>query len=101
MKRVILPQPPNAGDVQYRNNVQKFMMDASDWMRRTKGILEDASRINDIPLGQHLLATNFTTNTVVSGTTTGTDLSNFVASMVQAFTDRGVVSATVRRSDAG
>lgn len=97
MKRVILPQPPDAD--QYRNNVPGFMNAASDWMRQTKGILENASRINNIPLGQPFLATNFTTNTVVSGTTTGTDLANFVASIVQAFSDRGVVSATVSRSD--
>ncbi len=97
MKRIVLPQPPKASD--YRNNHYGFMVAAGDWMGRVKGLLEDSSRINDSPLGQRFLSTDFTTNTVVSETTTGTDLSNFVASLVQAMTDRGIVSATVTRID--
>ncbi len=97
MKRVVLPQPPDAA--QYRANQYGFMVASSDWMRRVKGLIEDASRINDSPIGQQFLTADFTTNTTVTGTTTGTDLSNFVASLVQAMTERGIVSATISRSD--
>lgn len=99
MKRILLPQPPNSRDVQFRGNVQLFMDQCSDWMRRVKGAIEDASRINDIPLGQQFLATNFSTNTLVTGTTTGTDLSNFVASLVEAMSAKGLISPTVQRGD--
>lgn len=99
MKRVLLPQPPNADDAQFKNNQPAFNRAVSRWMNQAKGLLEDASRINDSPLGQQFLSTNFTTNTLVSGTTTGTDLSNVVASLIQAMMDRGFVSATVTRSD--
>ena len=97
MKHITLPQPPDAN--RYRADPFEFMVAASEWMRQAKIRIEDASRLNDSPLGQQFLSTNFTTNTVVSESTTGTDLSNFVASLVQAMTDRGIVSPTVRRGD--
>ena len=62
------------------------------WMQQVKGRLETDSKTNDAPAGQPFLATNFTTNTVVSGTTTGTDLANAVASLVQTFIDNGRLS---------
>lgn len=98
MKRVTLPQPPNPDEPQYRGNQLAFNRAAADWMRRAKGLIEDASRINDAPLGQNFLATNFTTNTTVTGTTTGTDLSNAVASLVAAFTAKGIISPTISRN---
>lgn len=99
MKRITLPSPPNADEPQYRQNQQAFNRAMTRWASQVKGLIEDASRVNDIPLGQQFLASNFSTNTLVSGTTTGTDLSNFVASLVQAMTERGFVSPTVSRSD--
>lgn len=97
MKRIVLPQPPDA--TAYRNDHYGFMVASTEWMRRVKGLLEDSSRINDSPLGQAFLATNFTTNTVVSAASTLPDVANALASLIQAFTDRGVVSASVSRSD--
>ena len=98
MKRVTLPQPPNADDPLYRDNAMAFMRATSDWMRRVKGMIEDASRINGTPMGQAFLATAFTTNTVATGTTTGTDLSNVVASLIAAMTASGLVSPTISRT---
>lgn len=94
MKRVVLPQPPNPSGMKMGDWQQATYR----WMNQVKGALEDASRTNDTPLGQPFLATNFTTNTVVTGTTTGTDLSNALASLIAAMTARGLVSPIISRS---
>ena len=94
MKRVVLPQPPNPAGMK----ITDWQQAAYRWMNQVKGAVEDASRINDGPLGQQFLATNFTTNTVITGTSTGTDVSNFLASLIAAMTARGAVSPTISRS---
>ena len=93
-KRVILPQPPDPANM----NMGDWSRAMFRWASVTKGILEDASRVNDGPLGQRFVVGAFTTNTTVTGTTTGTDLSNFVASFVEAMTAKGLVSPTISRS---
>lgn len=98
MKQIILPQPPEAA--RYRNDVPGFMTAASDWMRKAKVHIEEASRINDSPLGQQFVVSDFTTNTTITGTMTGTDLANAFASVVQAMTERGMISPTIKRGDA-
>lgn len=97
MKRVVLPMPPSPYD--------PAMADPMSWARamfdhmvKVQGLLEDASRVNDVPLGQALIVGAHTLQNTVTGTTTGTDLSNFVATMAQAFTDRGLLSPTIGRS---
>lgn len=94
MRRIVLPQPPNPSGMKMGDWQQATYR----WMNQVKGVLEDASRTNDAPLGQAFLATNFTTNTVITGTSTGTDVSNFLASLIAAMTARGLVSPTISRS---
>jgi hypothetical protein len=98
MKRVVLPQPPNANDVRYSNNQLAFNRDVSDWMSRVKGLLEDSDRVNNRPMGQQFVVGSFTTNTTISGTSTGTDVANFLSSLITAMQAKGVVSQTVSRS---
>lgn len=100
MRHVILPQPPNANDPAFKDSPLAFNRAASDWMRRVKGLIEDASRIDDAPLGQQFRVGSFTTNTTIAGTSTGTDVSNFLCSLLTAFIAKGQVSQTVTRSDA-
>lgn len=99
MKRVLLPQPPNADDQLYASNPLAFNRAMSQWARITKGILEDASRDNDGAIGQQFQVGVFTTNTTITGTATLTDVANFVASLVTALTDKGLLSPTVSRSN--
>ena len=98
MKRITLPQPPDAESTLYKNNQQAFNRAVSDWLRRIKGLIEDASRVNDTPMGQPFLATNFTTNTVITGTSTLGDVADCLASLIAAMTARGLISATVSRT---
>lgn len=92
-RRVILPQPPNPANL----SVKDWQAQVYTWMNTVKGLLQDASSVNNAPLGQAFVVGSFTTNTTVNGTTTGTDLSNFVSSFIQAMTARGAVSPTVSR----
>ena len=92
LRRTILPHPPNPDDTVFAGAPMLFNRAVYDWMQQVKGRLEIDSQSNNVPAAQPFLATNFTTNTVVTGTTTGTDLANAVASLVQAFTDNGRLS---------
>lgn len=98
MKRILIPQPPNADAPEFRTNPMAFNRAASDWMRRLKGILEDASRINDAPMGQQFQIGSFSTNTTLAGTSTLGDVANFVCSLTTALTSKGLVSPTVTRT---
>lgn len=91
MRQISLPNPPDPA------TTPGWAHEAYLWMQRVKGEIEAASRINDSPLGQAFVVGAFTTNTMVDGTTTGTDLSNFVASFISAMTSKGVVSPTISR----
>lgn len=91
MKRIILPQPPNPDDAMYRNQPLVYSRAAYEWMRQVKGKIEDASTINDTPLDQQLVISSYTLNTSLSGTSTGTDITNFICTLVSAFTKKGVI----------
>jgi hypothetical protein len=96
VKRLILPIPPNPSEAQFANPVA-LARAQWEWNTRVKGTLEDAWRINSAPCGQQISASSFTTNTSVTGTTTGTDLSNVVATLIQILTDKGILSPTITR----
>ena len=92
MKVLILPEPPRPDA--YNTNPLAYNRAVFDWMSKTKSVLEQASRINDTPLAQNfLVTTGFTLTTAISGTSTGTDVSNFLCSFVNAFISKGMVSS--------
>ena len=87
VRRLVLPTvPPNAS-----------LVDLRQWAMQVKSLTENYSRLQSAPSGQQMLATNFTTNTVCTGTTTGTDLANVVASLIMTLLNKGVLSPTVTR----
>ena len=92
MKRVIIAQPPNPDDAQYQRNALAFNRAMFQWAADTKAKLEIASRVNDSPLSPPFVVGTYSSTTTVAGTTTGTDLSNFVCSFVAALTTRGFVT---------
>lgn len=97
MARLTLPAPPNPRAPQYRNQAA-YLDDVFAWMQQVKGLLETTVNTVASPAGQQFLATNFTTNTIVSGTMTGTDAANCIASLVQTLTQKGILSPTTSRS---
>ena len=97
MRIATLPNPPDSRHPQYQSDQQKFNHAVSDWMARVKGLIEQASRLNDTPAQNPMLATDFTAMTTVSGTMTGTDVSNALATLVDTLTQKGILSPTVSR----
>lgn len=93
MKQIVLPKPPNPDDPQYNKNPLAHQRAMFDWAQQVKGKLEEAGRINSAPAGQPIAVSSFTTNTAITGTTTGTDLSNAVCSIVQALISKGILTS--------
>jgi phosphotransferase system IIB component len=96
--RVILPQPPNPDDPAYKSNQSALARAQYWWMSRLRAAIEDSSRLNNRPMGQKFVVGTFTTNTTISGTSTGTDVANFMSSLVKAMEAKGLVSQTVSRT---
>lgn len=89
MKQLTLNEPPNPSDMRYVNNVLAYNRAMFDWASRVKQKLEQASRVNDTPLGQNFVLGTFTT----LGTLTGTDAtSNVLCTLIQAMLDRGILT---------
>lgn len=91
MKQLKLPNPPNPDDSAYRMNQMQYQRDIYRWMTETKGKIEIASVINDTPLDQNFVIGTYVLSTALSGTSTGTDMANFICSLVSAFTKKGII----------
>lgn len=95
MKRIILPEPPNPNDGLFSNNPMAYNRASYNWMQQAKSIIEQASKVNDAPLAQNfVVSTGFTLTTAIAGTSTGTDVSNFICSFINAFIAKGMVSSS-------
>jgi hypothetical protein len=99
MKRLALPNPPNPDDQMYASNPLAYNRAVYTWMQQSKGLIEQASRVNDVPAGQAIIAENYTTNTVLSGTSSGTDLANGVCSLIDTLTQKGILAPRSKRSN--
>lgn len=97
MKRVVLPIPPDPAQPGFAGSPHQWQAAAFKWMQSVKQLMDDANRINAAPMGQQFQVGAFTTNTTIAGTTTGTDLSNYVASLTEAMTTAGYVSPVRER----
>lgn len=128
MKHIILPDPPNPADTQYRDNPLSLYRAQYDWARKMQSIITSRDRINTAPCGQPIqAATAFTTSTVLGGTytatgtftstttttttttgtatstvtntyyvgvATGTDIANWLSSLVASLTSKGLIAPT-------
>ncbi|HKS74808.1 MAG TPA: hypothetical protein VJQ82_16505 [Terriglobales bacterium] len=93
MKRVILANPPNPDDAQFRGHPLAYNRALFQWANDTKGKVEQASRVNDVPLSQSFIVSGtFMSSNTVTSTMTGTDLANFICSFITALTSRGMVT---------
>lgn len=98
MKRITIPQPPDASSAIYKDNQQAFNRAVTTWMFRVKGAIEDSSRVNDRPMAQQLVVSSYTTNTSLTGTSTLADVADFVCTLIDAMKAKGISSQTVTRS---
>ena len=94
MRNLSIPQAPNPDLYPSPIAWQRAMF---DWMQRTRGVIQDAHNQLARPCGQQISATDYTTNTAVTGTTTGTDLANALCSLIAVLQQGGVTSPTTSR----
>ena len=99
MRRLSLPQPPDPKQPKYTNNQAAYNQDVYVWMQKVKGLTEQAHNSVSTPCGQLMQVGAFSTNTSLSGTSTGTDVANYVCSLVQALTNKGIISPTITIGD--
>jgi hypothetical protein len=95
MRTLNIPHPPNPVSPQFKNNPVAFNKAAHEWMTQAKGAIEQAHNSVATPCGQQLRASAFTTNTTITGTSTGTDVANFLCSLVATLTNKGILSPTI------
>lgn len=91
MKIVRLPQVPNPDDQQYTGNPILYQRAIYKWAVDMKGKVEQASLVNDTPVNQAFVLGSYTLTTSLAGTSTGTAVSNFVLSIVNAFMTKGIL----------
>ena len=95
MKRVILPQIPSPPNPANQSSQIAYNQSVYQWLQQTKGILEQCSGANDTPMDQpFVVTTGFTMTSTISGTSTGTQVSNFICTLVNAMIKKGFISQT-------
>jgi len=88
MRKIILTQPPKPVTDQMVYNQAVYQ-----WMLQTKIIIEQASALNDTPMNQNfVVTTGYALTTAISGTSTGTQVANFLCSFVNAMINKGLVT---------
>lgn len=88
MKRIALPDPPTFYPSMTPLEKERAV---SGWMSAVKEQLETAININAAPATSTFNPTGYTTNTAITGTTTGTDLSNVVATLIKTLIQKGIL----------
>lgn len=94
MRQIKLPNAPNPDDGQFTGNALAYHRAIYQWMNTTKGKIEQASLSNDSPIDQpFVVTTGYTLTTAISGTSTGTQVANFMCSLVTAMTKKGLIKS--------
>lgn len=95
MRILNLPKPPDPAAPIFAHNPMAYNRAVFEWMNQVKGLTELAHRSVATPCGQQISVSSFSTNTTLHGTSTGTDIVNFICSLVQTLTDKGILSPTI------
>lgn len=93
MKQIKLPNVPNPDDALYKENFPAYNKAIYKWMTQTKGKLEQASLNNDSPMDQPFVLGTYALTTSLAGTSTGTDVSNFIVSLCNAMIKKGMMKS--------
>lgn len=93
MKITKLPNAPNPDDAAYKGNPLMYNRAVYQWMTQTKGLIEQSSLVNSTPLNQAFVLGSYVLSTSMSGTSTGTDVNNFILSVIAAFMKKGIMKS--------
>ena len=89
---VAISDPPNPNDPAYSGNSKLYNQNMYLWACQLKSQLTQQNRTLVRPTSQSFQVTAYTTNTAIAGTSTGTDIANFVCSVVAALQNKGVIA---------
>lgn len=91
MRRIVLPTPPNPDA--FAGNMLAYARSTYQWQLQVKSLVEQASQINDVPLDQVFqVSGSYAIATSISGTSTGTQITEFLCSLVKSMERRGLTS---------
>lgn len=91
MRVVKLPNVPNPDDAQYKGNILAYQRAMYKWATETKSKVEQGSLTNDTPMDQNFVLGSYALSTTMAGTSTGTDITNFVLSICAAMISKGIM----------
>lgn len=86
-----LPNAPNPDDPVYKANPLAYNRAMYQWATQTKGKIEQASIVNNTPMDQNFVLGSYALSTTMAGTSTGTDIANFVLSICAAMIKKGIM----------
>lgn len=89
---IAISEPPNPNDSGYAANPKLYNQAMYQWACALKAQLQMQNRTITRPTSQSFQVTAYTTNTAISGTSTGTDIANFVCSVVAALQNKGIIA---------
>lgn len=92
MKQIALNEPPDPTDYNYKEDQIAYNNAVYQWMVESRNRIEQASHFNDIPMDQNFVLGTYVLTTSIASTSTGTDITNFICSLVAAFTRKGLIS---------
>lgn len=99
MKQVSLNEPPDPSDYNYKDDQMAYNKAVFRWMNESRQRIEAASHFNDVPMDQNFVLGSYVLTTSLAGTSTGTDITNFICSVVAAFTRKGLISIKPQTGD--
>lgn len=88
---ISFPEPPNPNDLAYVNNAKLYNQHIYDWACQIKGKLTQLARTLDRPMSQTYQVGAYTTNTTLTGTSSTTDIANFMCSLVASMQQKGII----------
>lgn len=65
------------------------------WALQMRGLIETTVNAHAQPTGPMLAPTSFTTNTIPTGTMTGTDITDCLCTLIQLLNNKGLVAPNV------
>lgn len=91
MRQIKLPNAPNPNDSAYAGNPIKYNNALYLWMNQMKGLIEQSSAVNSTPVNQAFTLGSYVMSTSMAGTSTGTDVNNFILTLVNAMMKKGIL----------
>lgn len=91
MRQTKLPNVPNPDDAQYKGNPLAYQRALFNWATIIKGKLEQDSLSNDTPMDQAFTLGSYVLTTAISGTSTGTDIANFIVTLCNSMVKKGTM----------